>query len=54
MTGYTVHTGSTEKFSSGWDRIFTGAKPKQSKPKTKSTKGKSAAGQKKSSGRKKR
>jgi hypothetical protein len=22
MTGYTVHTGSTEKFSSGWDRIF--------------------------------
>ena len=26
MTGYTVHTGSTEKFSSGWDRIFTGGK----------------------------
>lgn len=22
MTGYTVHTGSTEKFSEGWDRIF--------------------------------
>lgn len=24
MTGYTVHTGSTEKFSEGWDRIFSG------------------------------
>ena len=22
MTGYTVHTGSTIKFSSGWDRVF--------------------------------
>ena len=22
MTGYTVHTGSNEKFSSGWDGIF--------------------------------
>ncbi len=22
MTGYTVHTGSTEKFSHGWDKIF--------------------------------
>ena len=22
MTGYTVHTGSTEKFSNGWDQIF--------------------------------
>lgn len=26
MTGYTVHTGSTLKFSSNWDRIFGGAK----------------------------
>ena len=26
MTGYTVHTGSTKKFSSSWDRIFSGAK----------------------------
>jgi hypothetical protein len=25
MTGYTVHTGSSEKFSSGWDHIFSGA-----------------------------
>lgn len=22
MTGYTVHTGSTEKFVEGWDAIF--------------------------------
>lgn len=24
MTGYTVHTGSNEKFSGGWDKIFGG------------------------------
>ncbi len=24
MTGYTVHTGSTVKYSSGWDNIFSG------------------------------
>ena len=24
MTGYTVHTGATEKFVAGWDRIFKG------------------------------
>jgi hypothetical protein len=24
MTGYTVNTGSTQKFSEGWDRIFSG------------------------------
>ena len=26
MTGYTVHTGSSIKFSSGWDLIFQGSK----------------------------
>jgi hypothetical protein len=29
MTGYTVHTGATEKFVEGWDHIFkkkTGSK----------------------------
>jgi len=36
MTGYTVHTGSTEKFSTGWDNIF--AKSRAEKP------GKAAAG----------
>ncbi|MFQ5733851.1 MAG: hypothetical protein ACE5KM_18080 [Planctomycetaceae bacterium] len=30
MTGYTVHTGSTEKFSDGWDRIFRGKSAKTS------------------------
>lgn len=24
MTGYTVHTGSNEKYSGGWDNIFGG------------------------------
>ena len=40
MTGYTVHTGSTVKYSSGWDNIFSGtgdrkppaAKKKGAKP----------------------
>jgi hypothetical protein len=32
MTGYTVHTGSNEKFSSGWDAIFSGGKPAAGKP----------------------
>lgn len=22
MTGYTVHTGSTKRFTEGWDRVF--------------------------------
>ena len=24
MTGYTVHTGSNQKFTAGWDNIFQG------------------------------
>ncbi len=24
MTGYTVHTGSNQKFIAGWDQIFQG------------------------------
>lgn len=46
MTGYTVHTGASKQFVSGWDRIFQSAeaaektadekKPKSSaKPKAK-------------------
>ena len=27
MTGYTVHTGSSLKFSTGWDEIFRKQKP---------------------------
>jgi hypothetical protein len=34
MTGYTVHTGATEKFVAGWDAIFKqgAAQKKKSKP----------------------
>lgn len=28
MTGYTVHTGSTEQFAQGWDRVFSGKNKK--------------------------
>lgn len=31
MTGYTVHTGTTIKFSEGWDRIFL-EDPKSTRP----------------------
>ena len=30
MTGYTVHTGSSVKFSDGWDKIFTKGRKKKS------------------------
>lgn len=34
MTGYTVHTGSTEKFAAGWDVIFKpGKRAKSERPK---------------------
>ncbi len=39
MTGYTVHSGSNEKFADGWDRIFGGEKAEAPKAKKK---GKSA------------
>jgi hypothetical protein len=39
MTGYTVHTGSTEKFSTGWDRIFQGKKKAAGKSKSSAAKG---------------
>lgn len=45
MTGYTVNTGSNEKFSTGWDRIFSDSsdtnKRVEKKKKTSSSKGKS-------------
>ena len=31
MTGYTVHTGASKKFVSGWDRIFSGNQEAQAK-----------------------
>jgi hypothetical protein len=30
MTGYTVHTGSTVNYSTGWDNIFGGAAGRKS------------------------
>jgi hypothetical protein len=39
MTGYTVHTGATEKFVAGWDQIFK----KQAKAKGSSSKKKATA-----------
>jgi hypothetical protein len=42
MTGYTVHTGSTEKFSQGWDHIFK-KKTTQGPVKKKAAKGAKAA-----------
>ncbi len=36
MTGYTVHTGSSEKFSEGWDQIFQQTPKKKSAKKTES------------------
>jgi hypothetical protein len=39
MTGYTVHTGSTEKFAAGWDEIF---KKRKAKPTAKKSAGKKA------------
>ena len=38
MTGYTVHTGSTEKFAAGWDNIFRPGTASGSRAKTKPAK----------------
>lgn len=44
MTGYTVHTGSTEKFSTNWDQIFSGKKgAAKAEPQAKAAKKKAAA-----------
>lgn len=45
MTGYTVHTGASKKFTEGWDKIFD-----KKKSKGKSTKKKKSARAKSSSG----
>lgn len=45
MTGYTVHTGSNNKFREGWDRVF---QSKSAKTKSPAKIGKDAASQKKS------
>jgi hypothetical protein len=33
MTGYTIQTGSNEKYSSGWDQIFSSETTKPTKKK---------------------
>lgn len=35
MTGYTVHTGTSKKFTEGWDNIFDSKKSAGKKAKTK-------------------
>ena len=44
MTGYTVHTGTSDQFADGWDRIFSGSDSKPGKPAKKANK--KAAGSK--------
>ncbi len=53
MTGYTVHTGSSEDFTEGWDRIF-GDKPVEKAKKKKKTKKKSTEKAKKKDSKKKK
>lgn len=45
MTGYTVNTGSSKKFASGWDNVFGAKKSKKKTAKKKAAKKK--AGKKK-------
>jgi hypothetical protein len=54
MTGYTVHTGTSKKFTHGWDRVFSGpSEPTEEQP-TRSEKKKPDRKKKKSGkGRKK-
>ena len=53
MTGYTVHTGTTIKFSESWDRIFQEGAAKSAKTE-KSPKKKPASGTAKAKARVKR
>lgn len=49
MTGYTVHTGASKKFVSGWDRIFSDSESAKAESGTaqKKSKAKKASGKKK-------
>jgi hypothetical protein len=40
MTGYTVHTGASKKFVSGWDRVFGASESKPAAKKTQKKAGK--------------
>jgi hypothetical protein len=51
MTGYTVHTGTSKKFTKGWDNIFDSKKSagnKSGKKKATNAKAKTAGKRKKS------
>lgn len=44
MTGYTVHTGASKKFVSGWDKVFGDAPAEKAAGKSSAkTKGKSTS-----------
>jgi hypothetical protein len=59
MTGYTVHTGASKKFVSGWDNVFGNAPAKKAagksaaKAKAKSSIVKKSSGVKAKKGKKK-
>ena len=53
MTGYTVHTGASKKFVSGWDRVFSG-QPAENKAEAKKSGGRSAKKNKSGSAKKKK
>ena len=56
MTGYTVHTGTSKKFTEGWDNIFDSKKSagKKAGSKKKSAKKKSATAKAKTAVKKKK
>ncbi|WP_145456457.1 hypothetical protein [Gimesia panareensis] len=54
VTGYTVHTGSSEDFTKGWDRIFGEKTVEKAKKKKKSKKKTSTKAKKKDSKKKKK
>ncbi|WP_166826874.1 hypothetical protein [Thalassoroseus pseudoceratinae] len=49
MTGYTVHTGSSDEFAEGWDRIFKKSTDQKSTKKTPAKAKKTATKKKKKS-----
>jgi hypothetical protein len=52
MTGYTVHTGASRKFVSGWDKVFGSAPPEKTGGKSAAKAGAKGSSVKKSSGAK--
>ena len=53
MTGYTVHTGASKKFVSGWDRVFSG-QPTENQAAAKKTNAATGKKNKGSTGKKKK